>query len=202
MSLEHILLGMLKTPATGYELKAEFDQGARHFWSAELAQIYPTLQRMERKGWLKSQMQASDKGPARRVYHRTPKGNAELRHWATGEPIMGVERFAYLGQLIHQGELHDLSRTLQFVQQLRAKQASLLSILESALRGMSEQDPLSASSMSDEEFCEWLCLELGRRAISARVGWCDEMADIVRRRAAQNQGSPTHKPGGRGSGDE
>ena len=52
MSLQHILLGLLREPASGYDLKAYFDSSVRYFWAAELSQIYPTLQRMEKSGRL------------------------------------------------------------------------------------------------------------------------------------------------------
>ena len=40
MSLDHILLGLLREPATGYDLGNAFSENVRHFWSAELSQIY------------------------------------------------------------------------------------------------------------------------------------------------------------------
>ena len=51
MSLEHILLGLLRSPKSGYELKAEFDVGVANFWPAELSQIYVTLKRLTKRGW-------------------------------------------------------------------------------------------------------------------------------------------------------
>ena len=92
MSLEHILLGLLRTPATGYELKSTFENSIRHFWSARLSQIYPTLDKMERRAWLSSKKESSDKGPARRVYEVTPEGRAELGRWLQSGPVIGVER--------------------------------------------------------------------------------------------------------------
>ena len=66
LSLPHILLGLLREPASGYDLKAEFEKMIRHYWSAELSQIYPTLKRMEGQGWLASATEPSDRGPDRR----------------------------------------------------------------------------------------------------------------------------------------
>ena len=45
MSLGHAILGFLsRRPMTGYELKTRcFDQVASHFWTADQAQIYRTL---------------------------------------------------------------------------------------------------------------------------------------------------------------
>src|ERR1700740_1459020 len=52
VSLEHILLGLLRQPASGYDLKAVLDHGIGHFWGAELSQIYPSLRRLEKRGLL------------------------------------------------------------------------------------------------------------------------------------------------------
>ncbi len=194
MSLEHILLGMLQRPAAGYDLKAEFNEGARFFWSAELGQIYPALAAMERKGWLASRREPSDKGPARRVYRRTPAGRRELVRWMSGEPIVGAERFAYVAQLIYHGELRDLDRTLRFVQQLRASQAALQAYLQAGLDGLAGQFPGGVDELPDEEFHVWLCLQLGSRAIGARVEWCDEAVEIIRRRATRRQRAKPKEP--------
>ena len=50
MSLEHILLGALREPATGYELGKELAESAGHYWPAERSQIYPTLRRLQQRG--------------------------------------------------------------------------------------------------------------------------------------------------------
>lgn len=186
MSLEHIIMGMLHKPATGYDLRQDFAAGARHFWSAELGQIYPALAGMEQKGWLKSKREASEKGPQRRVYRRTAKGTKELLRWLSGEPIMGVERFAYLAQLIFMGELHDLEKTERFLLQLRAKQASLLSVIRNGLQEIAATTSGDESRLSNEDFHAQLCLQLSARAVGARVQWCDEAVEMVRRRASQN----------------
>ncbi len=184
MSLPHILLGLLQSPASGYDLRNEFLEGARHFWSAEFGQIYPALAKMERQGWLKSHTEESPKGPPRKVYRRTAKGDRELAQWLAQGPIMGTERFAYLAQLIFLGELHDLAQTRQFLQQLRAKQASLLELLQRGLDETAAAHSDGEASMSDEVFHEWLCLQLSARAVGARVQWCDEAEEILRRREA------------------
>ena len=81
MSLEHILLGLLREPASGYDLKAVLDNGIGHFWAAELSQVYPTLKRMEKQGHLRSRRAASKRGPGRIVYELTTSGRKELAAW-------------------------------------------------------------------------------------------------------------------------
>lgn len=185
MSLDHILLGLLREPATGYDLRQEFASGAAYFWSAELSQIYPALQAMERKGWLRSRQEPSAKGPARRVYRRTPRGKKELHAWLAGEPILGAERFAYLAQLCFQGELADPEVTLRFVQQLRAKQATLLGYLQGGLDEVERAHPNDKETMDDLMFHGWMCMQLGTRAIAARIAWCDEMMELLERRSSR-----------------
>src|SRR5258705_13680872 len=52
MSLAHAILGMLQTrPMTGYDLKVEcFDNSIAHFWQADQAQIYRTLDKLAEDG--------------------------------------------------------------------------------------------------------------------------------------------------------
>jgi len=58
MSLRHIMLGMLREPHSGYDLKKGFDRSLRNFWRAELSQIYPLLQKMDDEGLLSDQQLA------------------------------------------------------------------------------------------------------------------------------------------------
>ena len=93
MSLDMILLGFLRSPVSDYDLKKAFDESVRHFWEAELSQIYPTLHRLRREEWVTSTVEPSDRGPDRKVYRRTPAGVAALREWLSGAPL--VEKQAY-----------------------------------------------------------------------------------------------------------
>ena len=174
MSLEHILLGMLDQPASGYTLKSEFDEGASHFWFAELSQIYPALNRMEGRGWLKSRVEPSDRGPARRVYRRTKKGTTELHEWLRRDPIVGTERFAYIGQLIFLGELDDLRSTLKFMELLRELLSKKLAYLEQAEREIAKECPGFPDDMEPTNFHEHMSLRMGLVSLSAKVKWCDE----------------------------
>jgi PadR family transcriptional regulator, regulatory protein AphA len=187
MSLEHILLGMLHEPASGYDLRKTFEQEYRYVWSAELSQIYPTLQRMQRRGWLKSGQVPSEKGPPRRVYRRTPKGTTALHAWLRGEPLLGAERFAYLAQLLFLGELHDLDQTLAFFQQLRAKLAGYSQFLEAALHELERSKPGAPATFDDREFHDWLGLSMGVRSLTAKVSWCEDSIAAVKKRLTKEK---------------
>ncbi len=185
MSLECVLLGMLRNACSGYDLRHEFEMGAKHFWSAELSQIYPTLKRMEKRGWLESRLEPSPKGPDRRVYERTKAGAEVLHEWLRSGPAIGNERFAYIGQIIYMGELNDLDATLEFLQQLREEFAAVLGILRGACEEV-EADS-KQRKLSIVEFHEMLSLGMGVKSLQAKVDWCDESMDIVKNRIKQDK---------------
>jgi len=186
MILEYILLAMLREPKTGYTLKNEFDQGERHFWSAELSQIYPALQRMEKRGWLKSTLEPSDKGPERRVYSRTKAGAKALSKWLRSDPIVGMERFAYIAQLIYMDQLDDLDVTLRFLKKLRDLLADKLELLSSAETAMAAL-PGFPNKLNNEDFHGRLSLRMGVLSLSAKVQWCDESIQRVSARLAKER---------------
>ncbi len=179
MSLRHILLGMLREPASGYDLQREFNEGERHFWSANLNQIYPTLDRMEKAGWLRSRREPSPSGPQRRVYTRTAKGKRELLAWIRSDPIVGKERFAYLGQLISLSELDDLEHTARFFRTLRDMLGNTLNLLKHTAAPLEQRHAENPGALSANEFHEYLALRMGLRSLSAKVSWCNESLEMI-----------------------
>ncbi len=169
---------MLREPSSGYDLKTEFNDGARHFWSAELSQIYPALKRLENQRLLNSSVESSPKGPDRKVYKRTNKGRAELISWLELGPVMGTQRFAYIAQLAFFSELRDLDRTLEFFRDLRSKCNQLLTTLEA----IETEEALEDKEMSDVEFHDSLCLQMGLTSLRGRIEWCDECMERIRQR--------------------
>lgn len=179
MSLEFILLGLLRDPGSGYDLRREFEEGPRHFWSARLNQIYPTLQRMEDRGWLTSSTQRSDKGPARRVYRRTRAGTTTLRAWLRGEPDVGVERLSYIGQLVFLGELRDRDRSCAFLCDLRHCFAEKQDFLKACADALQKDNPGAPSDWDEDVLHELLCVEIGIGALAGKIAACDRCLDLL-----------------------
>ncbi|HET6340759.1 MAG TPA: PadR family transcriptional regulator [Gemmatimonadota bacterium] len=188
MSLPHILLGLLREPASGYDLKAEFEQGIRHYWSAELSQIYPTLKRMEGQGWLSSATEPSDRGPDRRVYTRTRAGHEELLRWLEGGPQVGAERFAYLAQIAFMGELGDFRRTLAFMRALRVRLAAWEAELNAIEAGVFSALPGYPDDLPPDELHHHVTLRMGLHTLAAKLAWCDETIARLERRLAATTG--------------
>lgn len=183
MSLDHILLGMLREPAFGYELREEFGRTAMHFWSARLSQIYPTLKRMVEKGWLSVREEPSSKGPKRKVYEITPEGREELIQWLRSGPELNPERRPYVGQLFFMDELDDPEALASFVRELRDEFGGRLQALRAIERGWAgasqEEHPVPLEEIPHGYRGPALTLRLGIMVQEARVDWCDRTLEAL-----------------------
>jgi PadR family transcriptional regulator AphA len=179
MSLQHILLGLLREPASGYDLKAYFDSSVRYFWAAELSQIYPTLQRMERDGLLKSKVEPSSKGPKRRVYSLTPSGRKMLREWLLGEPQLGDERYGFVAQFFFMDATGDWRETKRYVTALRKVLASRLETYGKIEGDWRRGEVDFPDRESPSGFHQYMALRGGLHHLTARIKWCDEVIKQV-----------------------
>lgn len=99
MSLPHALLGVLSArPMNGYELTKLMDASTRWIWAAPQSQIYPTLRRMERDGWIAGTEQSRATALRSRVYEITALGEKELTDWVGTYHPPGPTRDAFFLQ--------------------------------------------------------------------------------------------------------
>jgi DNA-binding PadR family transcriptional regulator len=194
VSLDHVLLGLLREPASGFDLKGMFDQGIGHFWAAELSQIYPTLKRLERKGWLRSHSAPAKRGRGRRVYEITPAGRKALQIWLAGDPQVGDERLAFLAQIYLMDELGDLGKTLEFFAKLRESVAQRLRELRQIEQRWKEADPDYPEVAPLPDFHVQLALRWGVLSQVAKLRWCDESMRRIRARLKKGGRSGTRRP--------
>ncbi len=178
MSLKHILLGMLESPASGYDLKKEFEYRLNNFWNAELAQIYPTLSKLEQEGFISSSILPSSKGPKRKVYKRLKAGKEELVSWLKQGPIIPKNRIDYAAQMTFLEALPQTDR-LSFIQQLKDKSSKQLSMLQQ----FADLYPLPGSEHKSEYFStikekeayviQVLVIHHGLLRLKALMDWCE-----------------------------
>lgn len=85
MSVRHALLALLSEgPKYGLQLREEFEAGTGEVWPLNVGQVYTTLQRLERDGFIESE-DAADPGP-QKVFRITPDGTVELAEWLRTPP--------------------------------------------------------------------------------------------------------------------
>jgi DNA-binding PadR family transcriptional regulator len=82
MSIRHGLLALLERgPRHGYQLRAEFDAATGATWPLNVGQVYTTLDRLERDGFVVQDGPPDADG--RIAYRITEPGRAEVRSWFT-----------------------------------------------------------------------------------------------------------------------
>ncbi|MGH7863377.1 MAG: PadR family transcriptional regulator, partial [Candidatus Binataceae bacterium] len=82
-SLEHALLGLIaeRGRVSGYDLIKVFRLSMVHYWHAHQSQIYPTLDRMVRRGLIRSRDVIQRGRPNKRVFSITVAGERMLMQW-------------------------------------------------------------------------------------------------------------------------
>jgi PadR family transcriptional regulator, regulatory protein AphA len=83
-SIEFSLLGLLgERPMHGYELHREMrrESGLGLVWKVKQAHLYAVLSRLEASGLIASELVASARGPARKVFRLTAAGRAAFDEW-------------------------------------------------------------------------------------------------------------------------
>ena len=84
MSVRNALLGLLEQkPRHGYELHDAFEAmvGGERNWDVKPAQIYTTLNRLEKGGLVIQQGAEQEGGPEKRIYAVTSAGRQALHDW-------------------------------------------------------------------------------------------------------------------------
>jgi DNA-binding PadR family transcriptional regulator len=85
MSVRHALLALLSQgPRYGLQLRDEFMAGTGEVWPLNVGQVYTTLQRLQRDGFVESDEEAAP-GP-QNVFRITDAGVVELDHWLRTPP--------------------------------------------------------------------------------------------------------------------
>jgi len=75
MDVKTVCLGMLtEGPASGYDLKKEFESTFSHFFAAGYGSIYPALSALSEHGHVECEEIPQDGRPDRKVYRITEKG--------------------------------------------------------------------------------------------------------------------------------
>jgi PadR family transcriptional regulator, regulatory protein AphA len=175
MSLSHAILGTLRAePMTGYDLKTRcFDQSVAHFWPADQAQIYRTLDRMAADGWVESAIETQDGRPNRKEYRITGAGRDELARWLLTDLALPALRDPFLIQLFFADPLSNAQIDGLLLRQIAHHRERLQRLEAIPLPALSE---LTASR---EFSLQRLTLELGLALERAHIAWAEQARQVV-----------------------
>jgi DNA-binding PadR family transcriptional regulator len=85
MSVKHALLALLSEgPKYGLQLRQEFEARTGEVWPLNVGQVYTTLQRLERDGFVESE--GDDEEGPQKGFRITPAGETELAEWLRTPP--------------------------------------------------------------------------------------------------------------------
>ena len=75
MSVKHAFLGILaEKPRHGYDLKQAFDAKLGDFWSLNFGQVYTTLERLRKDGFVDYEEHEQADKPDKKIYRITQAG--------------------------------------------------------------------------------------------------------------------------------
>src|SRR3954463_7545797 len=102
-TLEMLALKLLcAEPMHGWGLSLKLREISRDVFDVNQGSLYPALQAMTRRGWIKAEWRASENNRRARYYRITAEGrkqlDAEMEEWnRTTAAVNRVLRYAYLG---------------------------------------------------------------------------------------------------------
>jgi PadR family transcriptional regulator AphA len=181
MSLDHAILGFLRDrPRTGYDLKTAFDLTVRYFWPADQSQIYRTLAQLARKGWIETEVIKQERRLDQKIYHLTPKGNAELLRWLSTPLPHKPMRLPKLIQIFFGANLNDdeaLQCFERFVDYHRRLIAEMRALPKKTLPYRKKSPPLPARDL----FFRTLPWEYGIRFEEVSLEWGEDVIARLKR---------------------
>ena len=131
------LLGLLQQrPSSGYDLRKIFSTTAMTTYSDSPGAIYPALQRLQQRGFIRGSIESGSGMRRRQVFRLTAQGTAELRKWIArpvlrADIIRGLDevmlRFAFSEQAVGP------SASVRILQSLQAELASYIPDLHAQL---------------------------------------------------------------------
>jgi DNA-binding PadR family transcriptional regulator len=180
-SLELALLGLIAAAPRicGYDISRIFNLSMRHFWHAHPGQIYPTLARMERAGWISSHELIQRGRPNKRVFAITATGRAALELWLES-PYENLKlKHAPLLKTLYLGHLGADRALAKFAEQ----RGGCVAYLEE-LRGIEREFFAQGGYGSRHRMFSYFTLRYGIGFMEESIRWCDwAMEEIERNRS-------------------
>lgn len=175
MALEHaILVSLMEQSASGYELARRFDRSIGHFWNASHQQIYRTLKRMHRDGWVDLEHISQESRPDKKVYTTSSVGSDELREWISTETTGSNSRVELVLKL-RGASYGDISSVREQFEHHRDAATQRLDVY----RRIEKHDFPDPTRLSARGVHQHLVLTAGLRIEEGFIAWCSEVLDAL-----------------------
>jgi len=169
-----VLSLVIQQPRHGYEIEQVIEErGMRRWTEIGFSSIYFLLKKLERGGFIEGQLEKTERGPARKVYHTTSAG-LEAFHTAIIE-VLSVPQpsprplMLGLANLPNIAPSEAIAALGQYSQNLKAK----MEILRTALDNKQHSHPYFVDAM----------FELGLKVIQAELEWVEKFMKQIQERS-------------------
>jgi len=189
MALAHALMTLLvDAPQSGYDLMKKFEGTVGYFWKATHQQIYKELAKMEKDGWLSSEVIPQDGRPDKRMYRVTAIGKQQIIDWV----LQPTETMPIREELLVKTSVSYLVPPAAMIEELERHRQMHLARLEIYRCLDQEIREQAAATMAPEWQCRYLALRRGIRYEKEYVDWCDEAITVLNAMASGH--FPTLEP--------
>lgn len=170
------ILGMLALePMSGYDFRKAAGQCLGFFWQESYGQIYPTLKKMYKKGYLSQSREKTEGKPDKLVYSITKKGEEAFSKWLDQQTRIESKRNELLLKLFFGGKT-DPEKQIQELESIRASQEKLLA----ELKDIEDWHIKNYDHHALTPY--WLVtIRFGIHRVSAMIDWCVESIDTLRK---------------------
>ncbi len=189
MPVRHAVLGLLvQHPRHGYELRAAFEAlvGGEENWNVKPAQIYSTLNRLEKSGLIEEESVEQDSGPEKRIYSVTPHGIKLLEEWFADGTAAEHQRDEFFIKLM----VCLVSRVADPYQLIQTQRTHLFRELHAITTQRKSSDPKT-------ELAKILLLEKAAMYLESDLRWLDMTEGRLDEIKHQPLPEPEAKPRGR-----
>lgn len=182
VSLDHAILGFLaEGDLSGYDIKTRcVDRDTSHFWTADQAQVYRTLDRLEATRLVSSRQRTQVGRPNRKVYSITQAGRERLDEWLATPHVLPPYRDPFLIQVYFGSELSD-EALADVLERAREQRQSRLT----HLRERATSNAMTAGLAVDRPaLFHRMTLDAAMASERAAIDWLDDSLDTLRSLAA------------------
>jgi len=181
-STEFAILGLLTVePMSGYDLRKHFSESLVYFWNESYGQIYPTLKRLAKDGFIAPVVARKAEIRERRLYTLTPAGRAHLREWLGRPPQQQPICNEFLLKLFL-GRSAPTGATVGHIRRFRTEQEELLAMF------FIIRDSVRVEHAKSPNLTFWMLgITHGINIRRAEIDWCNEALRVLEPHSPQSK---------------
>lgn len=182
MSLSYAMLGLLSYgPMTGYTLKKIFDKSISQVWAASLSQIYRELGKLEKKGWVSSNIQKQEDRPDKRIYEITDEGKTAFLTWLDHFPekLMAPKRDEFMLRIFFGAQMDKKGIIIEFKRFISQNKDYLKMLTEIESNFDIHNTGFSLESPEKEELFWHLTIKRAKMTLNTVIKWAEESIEEI-----------------------